>query len=82
MTCKPGDIVRVRFLDHTHSHVTVGLLEFEAFGRVEAIDDTCLTIRSWDFVDGIKAQHADGDDIDRYNIVRSAITELRQLTEQ
>lgn len=75
----PGDIVRLHFYDHTHSHKTVGLLEFEVFGRIEAIDDVCITVRSWDFKDSQKPDAADEGDIDRYNIVRSAIIEAEVL---
>lgn len=74
-----GDIVEIRFLDHSEDGEDV--LEFIVWGRIRSVTPNAYIIRSWDYTSLLdEALHGGvGHNCKTFAIVRSAIKEINVL---
>lgn len=76
MRLRKNQIVQVEFLDHCQNASTP--MPFVVYGRLATITPQHLCIDSWAHRD--KRHQHDGN-VERYTILRSAITKITQLKE-
>jgi hypothetical protein len=76
MRLRKGQIVCVEFLDHCTGATEP--LPFAVYGRLAHIDDKSLSVDVWCHR---HKRHAYDDNVERFTIIRSAITKIVQLQE-
>ena len=80
---RTGDIVAIRFYDHVESDSDSDVLEFWAYGHVVHVDETCIKIHSWHFVDPVQeAGTGKASNVKGFSIVRGAVLEVKRLGRQ
>ena len=76
---KPGDIVRIEFLDHAQDSDDV--LLFECFGRIEKITKQAIVVYHWRYVNDIDraADHNTRHNEEKFAIAKGVIKNVRVL---
>ncbi len=73
-----GDEVRVRLYDHVK--FSESLHEYFVYGRVAKIGELSIVLDAWAQVDPADPVRTQGEEIDSFCLIRSAITEIVILT--
>lgn len=73
-----GDEVRVRLYDHVK--FSESLHEYFVYGRVFKVDELSIVLDAWAQVSPDSTIRTQGDEIDSFCLIRSAITEIVTLT--
>lgn len=77
MATKPGDIVRIRFLDHAEDGEAI---EFEVFGKVLKVTRVQICVACWDYA-GRPPEAIEDHNVKWFSILRSTILEIQKLND-